>query len=60
MSSGITNDTIVPLYLDIVIDALTVGNLNVSADHFILPDGEMYKIMTGLYNVLWDDGSNDD
>lgn len=41
----VTNDTVGPLYLDKVAEALTVGNPNVSIESVILPDGEKYKNM---------------
>lgn len=44
----VTNNTIAPLYLDKVVDALTRGNPNVSVDSVILPDGEKYKDMVGI------------
>lgn len=44
----VTNDTVAPIYLDKVVDALTKGNPNVSVDHVILPDGEKYKDMVSL------------
>jgi len=40
------------LYLDKVVDALTSGNPNVSVESVILPDGEQYKDMVGLYFVF--------
>lgn len=44
----VTNETVAPLYLDKVVDALTRGNPNVSVESVILPDGEQYKDMVGL------------
>lgn len=41
----VTNTKVAPLYLDKVINALTVGNPNVSVESVILPDGEQYKNM---------------
>lgn len=43
----VTNDTVAPLYLDKVTEALTVGNPNVSVESVVLPDGEKYKDMVG-------------
>ncbi|KAF8011425.1 hypothetical protein BT93_J1900 [Corymbia citriodora subsp. variegata] len=48
----VTNDTIAPIYLDKVVNALTKGNPNVSVDHVILPDGEKYKDMDTLMKVF--------
>ncbi|KAK3022969.1 hypothetical protein RJ639_046673 [Escallonia herrerae] len=48
----VTNTTIAPLYLDKVIDALTVGNPNVSVESVILPDGEQYKNMDTIMKVF--------
>lgn len=48
----VTNTTVAPLYLDKVVDALTSGNPNVSVESVILPDGEQYKDMVGLYFVF--------
>ncbi|KAK3410488.1 hypothetical protein EUGRSUZ_J02467 [Eucalyptus grandis] len=48
----VTNDTVAPIYLDKVVDALTKGNPNVSVDHVILPDGEKYKDMDTLMKVF--------
>ncbi|KAH7519903.1 3-dehydroquinate synthase, chloroplastic [Ziziphus jujuba] len=48
----VTNNTIAPLYLDKVVDALTRGNPNVSVDSVILPDGEKYKDMDTLMKVF--------
>lgn len=46
----VTNNTVAPLYLDKVVEALTKGNPNVSVESVILPDGEKYKDMVG---ILW-------
>ncbi|CAN0918797.1 3-dehydroquinate synthase, chloroplastic [Linum grandiflorum] len=48
----VTNDTVAPLYLDRVIEALTLGNPNVSVESVILPDGEKYKNMDVLMKVF--------
>ncbi|OAY57572.1 3-dehydroquinate synthase, chloroplastic [Manihot esculenta] len=48
----VTNNTVAPLYLDKVVDALTRGNPNVSVDSVILPDGEKYKNMETLMKVF--------
>ncbi|RDX90329.1 3-dehydroquinate synthase, chloroplastic, partial [Mucuna pruriens] len=48
----VTNETIAPLYLDKVVDALTRGNPNVSVESVILPDGEQYKDMDTLMKVF--------
>ncbi|KAL1316022.1 3-dehydroquinate synthase, chloroplastic [Arachis duranensis] len=48
----VTNNTVAPLYLDKVIDALTKGNPNVSVESVILPDGEQYKDMDTLMKVF--------
>lgn len=48
----VTNDTVGPLYLDKVAEALTVGNPNVSIESVILPDGEKYKNMDTLMKVF--------
>ncbi|KAF5735935.1 3-dehydroquinate synthase chloroplastic [Tripterygium wilfordii] len=48
----VTNNTVAPLYLDKVVDALTTGNPNVSVEHVILPDGEKYKDMDTLMKVF--------
>lgn len=45
----VTNDTVGPLYLDKVTEALTRGNPNVSVESVILPDGEKYKNMVGVF-----------
>lgn len=47
----VTNTKVAPLYLDRVINALTVGNPNVSVESVILPDGEQYKNMDTLMKV---------
>ncbi|KAK1399313.1 hypothetical protein POM88_009176 [Heracleum sosnowskyi] len=47
----VTNTKVAPLYLDKVINALTVGNPNVSVESVILPDGEQYKNMDTLMKV---------
>lgn len=44
----VTNNTVAPLYLDKVVDALTRGNQNVSVESVILPDGEQYKDMVSI------------
>lgn len=49
----VTNNTVAPLYLDKVVDALTRGNPNVSVDSVILPDGEKYKNMVGLMKIQY-------
>jgi 3-dehydroquinate synthetase len=41
----VTNNTVGPIYLDKVVEALTKGNPNVSVESVILPDGEKYKDM---------------
>lgn len=48
----VTNNTVAPLYLDKVTDALTRGNPNVSVENVILPDGENYKNMDTLMKVF--------
>ncbi|KAM7262601.1 hypothetical protein ACFE04_000284 [Oxalis oulophora] len=48
----VTNETVAPLYLDKVVDALTKGNPNVSVETVILPDGEKYKDMDTLMKVF--------
>ncbi|XP_061367726.1 3-dehydroquinate synthase, chloroplastic [Gastrolobium bilobum] len=48
----VTNKTVAPLYLDIVVDALTRGNPNVSVESVILPDGEQYKDMDTLKKIF--------
>ncbi|KAK9284923.1 hypothetical protein L1049_024104 [Liquidambar formosana] len=48
----VTNNTVAPLYLDKVVDALTKGNPNVSVESVILPDGEKYKNMDVLMKVF--------
>ncbi|KAK7307469.1 hypothetical protein VNO77_40567 [Canavalia gladiata] len=48
----VTNKTVAPLYLDKVVEALTVGNSNVSVESVILPDGEQYKDMDTLMKVF--------
>ncbi|KAF7809634.1 3-dehydroquinate synthase [Senna tora] len=48
----VTNNTIAPLYLDKVVDALTKENPNVSVENVILPDGEQYKDMDTLMKVF--------
>lgn len=45
----VTNSTVAPLYLDKVVEALTKGNPNVSVDSVILPDGEKYKDLVGIF-----------
>lgn len=45
----VTNTTIAALYLDKVVDALTRGNPNISVESVILPDGEKYKNMVGIF-----------
>ncbi|KAK4269203.1 hypothetical protein QN277_022391 [Acacia crassicarpa] len=47
----VTNNTIAPLYLDKVADALTRGNSNISVDDIVLPDGEQYKDMDTFMRV---------
>ncbi|KAH0971079.1 hypothetical protein GBA52_023235 [Prunus armeniaca] len=48
----VTNNTVGPLYLDKVVDALTRDNPNVSVESVILPDGEKYKNMDTLMKVF--------
>ncbi|OIW11040.1 hypothetical protein TanjilG_22847 [Lupinus angustifolius] len=48
----VTNNTVAPLYLDKVVEALTKGNQNVSVESVILPDGEQYKNMDTLMKVF--------
>ncbi|KAF3440326.1 hypothetical protein FNV43_RR18610 [Rhamnella rubrinervis] len=48
----VTNNTVAPLYLDKVVDALTRGNPNVSVESVILPDGEKYKDMETLMKAF--------
>jgi 3-dehydroquinate synthase len=48
----VTNETVAPLYLDKVVEALTRGNPNVSVESVILPDGEKYKDMDTLMKVF--------
>ncbi|KAG7027797.1 3-dehydroquinate synthase, chloroplastic, partial [Cucurbita argyrosperma subsp. argyrosperma] len=40
-----SRDTVEPLYVDKVTEALTIGNPNVSVESVVLPDGEKYKDM---------------
>ncbi|KAK1372184.1 3-dehydroquinate synthase, chloroplastic-like [Heracleum sosnowskyi] len=47
----VTNTKVAPLYLDTVINALTLGNPNVSVETVILPDGEQFKNMETLMKV---------
>lgn len=47
----VTNTTVAPLYLDKVVSALTVGNPNVTVESVILPDGEKYKDMVGIWRL---------
>lgn len=48
----VTNETVAPLYLDKVTEALTIGNPNVSVESVVLPDGEKYKDMDTLMKVF--------
>ncbi|XP_041016460.1 3-dehydroquinate synthase, chloroplastic [Juglans microcarpa x Juglans regia] len=48
----VTNNTVAPLYLDKVVEALTRGNPNVSVESVILPDGEKYKQMDTLMKIF--------
>ncbi|KAG2694178.1 hypothetical protein I3843_08G124700 [Carya illinoinensis] len=48
----VTNDTVAPLYLNKVVEALTKGNPNVSVESVILPDGEKYKDMDTLMKIF--------
>ncbi|XP_041020887.1 3-dehydroquinate synthase, chloroplastic-like [Juglans microcarpa x Juglans regia] len=48
----VTNDTVAPLYLNKVVEALTKGNPNVSVESVILPDGEKYKQMDTLMKIF--------
>lgn len=48
----VTNNTVAPLYLSKVVDALTKGNPNVSVESVVLPDGEKYKTMDVLMKVF--------
>ncbi|KAI4314734.1 hypothetical protein L6164_027613 [Bauhinia variegata] len=48
----VTNETVAPLYLDKVVDALTRGNPNISVENVILRDGEKYKDMDTLMKVF--------
>ncbi|KAL6565711.1 hypothetical protein OROHE_004766 [Orobanche hederae] len=48
----VTNTTIVPLYLDKTIWALTDGNPNVKVESVILPDGEQFKNMETLMKIF--------
>ncbi|GAB4847558.1 hypothetical protein Ancab_026619 [Ancistrocladus abbreviatus] len=48
----VTNTKIAPLYLDIVVQALTRDNPRVSVENVILPDGEQYKDMDTLMKVF--------
>uniref|UniRef100_A0A7N0TAA5 3-dehydroquinate synthase, chloroplastic n=1 Tax=Kalanchoe fedtschenkoi TaxID=63787 RepID=A0A7N0TAA5_KALFE len=48
----VTNTTVAPLYLTKVINALTVGNPNVTVESVILPDGEKYKDMDTLMKIF--------
>ncbi|KAG2696477.1 hypothetical protein I3843_07G059600 [Carya illinoinensis] len=48
----VTNNTVAPLYLDKVVEALTQGNPNVSVESVILPDGEKYKQMDTLMKIF--------
>lgn len=45
----VTNSTVAPLYLDKVVEALTKGNPNVSVESVVLPDGEKYKDLVGIF-----------
>ena len=45
----VTNTTVAALYLDKVVEALTHGNTNISVESLILPDGEKYKNMVGIF-----------
>lgn len=45
----VTNSTVAPLYLDKVVEALTKENPNVSVESVILPDGEKYKDLVGIF-----------
>lgn len=47
----VTNTTVAALYLDKVVDALTHGNPNISVESVVLPDGEKYKNMVGIFRV---------
>lgn len=47
----VTNDTVAPLYLGKVVDALTRGNPNISVERVILPDGEKHKDMVGILRL---------
>ncbi|XP_059437398.1 3-dehydroquinate synthase, chloroplastic [Corylus avellana] len=48
----VTNNTVGPIYLDKVTEALTKGNPNVSVESVILPDGEKYKDMDTLMKIF--------
>lgn len=48
----VTNTVIAPLYLEKAIEALIVGNRNVSVESLILPDGEMYKNMVRFLFII--------
>lgn len=48
----VTNNTVGPLYLDKVVEALTRDNPNVSVESVILPDGEKYKNMVGVQMLV--------
>ncbi|KAL5706453.1 3-dehydroquinate synthase [Ranunculus cassubicifolius] len=48
----VTNTTVAPLYLEKVINALTLGKPDVTVESVILPDGEKYKDMENLMKVL--------
>lgn len=47
----VTNTTVAALYLDKVVDVLTHGNPNISVESVVLPDGEKYKNMVGIFRV---------
>ncbi|CAL1382263.1 unnamed protein product [Linum trigynum] len=48
----VTNETVAPLYLDRVVEALTQGNPNVTVESVVLPDGEKHKNMDVLMKVF--------
>lgn len=47
----VTNTTVAPLYLDKVVSALTDGNPDIKVESVILPDGEKYKDMVGIWRL---------
>mgnify|MGYP000429768559 FL=1 len=48
----VTNTTVAPLYLDKVVAAIKDGGFDVTVESVILPDGEQYKDMVQLFNLI--------